>query len=93
MKRSIAMNTQSILKHIAVAIGASVVLAAGVAQASEKEDSAKVTAATQVKPAPAVGTNSLATPVVSKDQAREPVDTASPAYRKFLDEIAARSGG
>lgn len=97
------MNAKSITKQIAAALGASIVLVAGAAQAADgsalvdqlkqTDGNIQLTAANTVTSLPAIGVNNLATAGAEKAAVRQSVDVSSPSYRKFLDEIAARSGG
>jgi hypothetical protein len=89
------MNTKSIIKQVLTVFAASVVLAAGAAHAADstapvdqlKDGSSQVVAANGTKPT-ASGNRAATT-----EKARERVDINSPSYRKFLDDVAQRSGG
>jgi hypothetical protein len=86
------------MKKVATAVGVSIVLAVGAAQAADN-----VPSDNQVKQydntvqaantSSAAGTSKQAVPNAAKVQVRERVDINSPSYRKFLEDIAARSGG
>jgi uncharacterized protein YcfJ len=84
------MNTKSIVKQALIVFGASVVLAAGVAHAApvdqlkRTDGSSEVVAANAIKSVPVAATT---------ETVREPVDVNSPSFRKFLDDVAQRSGG
>jgi hypothetical protein len=92
------MNTKSIAKRVVTVFGASVVLAAGVAHAADnttpdnqlKHADVNVQVAAS-KSVPVATTSTLAAGTTEK--VREPVDVNSPSFRKFLDDVAQRSGG
>lgn len=93
------MNTKSIVKQVLAVFGTSVVLAAGAAQAADSaasinqltDGSSQVVAATSIKSAPVAATSNRA--AATTEKVRERVDINSPSYRKFLDDVAQRSGG
>jgi hypothetical protein len=94
-----AVNTKSIVKQVVTVLGTSVVLATGVAHAADSaasidqltDGSSQVVAATTIKSAAVAATSNRASATTEK--VRERVDINSSSYRKFLDDIAQRSGG
>jgi hypothetical protein len=86
------------MKKVATAVGVSVVLAVGAAQAADnvpsdnqaKQYDNNVQAANTSS---AAGTSKRTESNVAKIPVRERVDVSSPSYRKFLEDIAERSGG
>jgi len=82
------MNTKSIVRQVLTVFGASVVLAVGVAHAApvdqQTDGSSEVVATNTIKSVPVAATT---------EAVREPVDVNSPSFRKFLDDVAQRSGG
>ena len=86
------------MKKVATAVGVSVVLAVGAAHAADnvasdnqlKQSENTVQA---VNTSSTAGTSKQTTSNVAKVQVRERVDVSSPSYRKFLEDIAERSGG
>jgi hypothetical protein len=96
------MNAKSIIKQIAAVLGASIVLAAGAAQAADgsalvdqlkqTDGNIQLAAAHTVASLPAIGVNNLSTGRAEKAAERQAVDVSSPSYRKFLEEVFARSG-
>ena len=86
------------MKKVAAAVGVSVVLAVGAVQAaanvpSDNQLKQNDNAVQAANTSPAVGTSKRTASNVAKDQVTDRVDVSSPSYRKFLEEIAERSGG
>jgi opacity protein-like surface antigen len=94
------MNNKSIVKQVLTVFAASVVLAAGAAHAADRatplnqlnqtDGSSQVVAATAIKSAPVAASNGAA---ATPEKVRESVDVNSPSFRKFIDDVAQRSGG